>query len=396
MSDKPQKTERVQRVAELDDQRYSIQPADAVLDANLTLPHFRVLGYIGRVNTSRGWCEFSQKAFSKLTGINRTTINLALSDLVRWRYVELRTQKTTRSSFCHYRTLIDDPFFDAEAEHAARGGVSAGDNTPPEGGVSAGDNTPPVGGVSAGDNTCVGSTQHGSRLGTTPPISKARARSRSEIRDPSPPTPREDAGGWASGWGKPVREAVDELRKSALIAYVATNFVDEVRGTLSPPKGVDGAAFVRQLASRLGRFDATVLKATAQHMLDTRGHNLPAAPEIERAAARLAKLPPARPAPIVVDAARVERPSIFVAHAAAVRARLEERVGPDVFASWFADLEVEQIAGDLVTVSVPVKFVRTWIETHWSTELADAVRASIAGAERVKVIALAEPRRTAA
>ena len=116
MADKPTKRQRVQRLEEWDGARYSIIPADAWADENLSLVHHRVLAAIGRVNTQLGWCEFSQTAFAKLVGNSRQAVSEAVNDLVRWRYVEIKRQTKTRSAVCHYRILIDDPIIEAEVE----------------------------------------------------------------------------------------------------------------------------------------------------------------------------------------------------------------------------------------------------------------------------------------
>ena len=174
MADKPIKRRReVERIEDWDDARYSHVPPRAAADERLTLVHLRVLILIGKVNTLQGWCQLSQKTAADLFGMHRKTVNAAVTDLVAWRYIERRTQAETKTSFCHYRVLIDEP------EDAA--GVPPTDGTPPEEGV------PPT------DGTCVTS---GSYTGVTPeaapPITKARAR---EIRDQRSLPPKSPNGG---------------------------------------------------------------------------------------------------------------------------------------------------------------------------------------------------------
>ncbi len=48
---------------------------------------------------------------------------------------------------------------------------------------------------------------------------------------------------------------------------------------------------------------------------------------------------------------------------------LRERVGDDIFNSWFKTLEVESLVLGTVTVSVPVKFLGNWIKRHYAYEL---------------------------
>lgn len=203
------KRRRVQRLSEWDRSRYSVIPADVWLDRNLTLIHYKLLAALGRVNTELGWCELSQTNLAKLVGATRTTLSAAVNDLVRWRYVEMRSQKQTKSAFCHYRTLLDDPYFEAEDEYIERHGtspddVSAAGDTPSEGDVSATGDTPenctcrpertPV---SATDDTGVAESGH--------PHNKNARATRSEIKDQSPPNPRK-RGRREVGW-------IDQLRR---------------------------------------------------------------------------------------------------------------------------------------------------------------------------------------
>src|SRR5665647_35559 len=48
---------------------------------------------------------------------------------------------------------------------------------------------------------------------------------------------------------------------------------------------------------------------------------------------------------------------------------LRARLGDDIYRSWFHTLEIDSFDGRTVTVSVPVKFLRTWIENHYADDL---------------------------
>src|SRR5690606_36987502 len=52
-----------------------------------------------------------------------------------------------------------------------------------------------------------------------------------------------------------------------------------------------------------------------------------------------------------------------------VRATLRARLGEDIYSSWFNALEFDEFDGTTVKVSVPVKFLRKWIESHYMDEL---------------------------
>lgn len=52
-----------------------------------------------------------------------------------------------------------------------------------------------------------------------------------------------------------------------------------------------------------------------------------------------------------------------------LRQRLRSELGEDVFSSWFARMELERIDGDMAHVSVPTRFLKSWIETHYVERL---------------------------
>ena len=49
-----------------------------------------------------------------------------------------------------------------------------------------------------------------------------------------------------------------------------------------------------------------------------------------------------------------------------VKERLRAEVGDDVFSSWFARMELEGASGDTVRFSVPTKFLKSWIQSHYA------------------------------
>ncbi|MGL4395867.1 MAG: chromosomal replication initiator protein DnaA, partial [Hyphomicrobium sp.] len=69
-----------------------------------------------------------------------------------------------------------------------------------------------------------------------------------------------------------------------------------------------------------------------------------------------------------------------------VRAVLRAQLGEDIFTSWFNAMEFEAFDGRMVRVSVPVKFLRNWIQAHYAEHLLAACRAEFKTAERVEVI----------
>jgi len=52
-----------------------------------------------------------------------------------------------------------------------------------------------------------------------------------------------------------------------------------------------------------------------------------------------------------------------------VKARLRAEVGEDVFTSWFTRMELEGIDQDTVRLSVPTRFLRSWIQSHYAEKV---------------------------
>jgi chromosomal replication initiator protein len=48
-----------------------------------------------------------------------------------------------------------------------------------------------------------------------------------------------------------------------------------------------------------------------------------------------------------------------------VRARLRAEVGEDIFSSWFARMDFEGVANETVHLSVPTRFLKSWIQSHY-------------------------------
>lgn len=66
-------------------------------------------------------------------------------------------------------------------------------------------------------------------------------------------------------------------------------------------------------------------------------------------------------------------------------ARLRAEIGEDLFSSWFARMEVEELANDRLVVSVPTRFLRNWIESHYIDRLTGICAAELGPLEAVVV-----------
>lgn len=70
-----------------------------------------------------------------------------------------------------------------------------------------------------------------------------------------------------------------------------------------------------------------------------------------------------------------------------IRACLRARLGDETFISWFNAIEFEDFDGSMVTMSVPVKFLRNWIHAHYFTELRECCRAAFPSSKYACVVA---------
>jgi chromosomal replication initiator protein len=52
-----------------------------------------------------------------------------------------------------------------------------------------------------------------------------------------------------------------------------------------------------------------------------------------------------------------------------VKKRLRVELGEDVFSSWFARMEIEAVDNGAVRLSVPTRFLRNWIQSHYSEKV---------------------------
>jgi chromosomal replication initiator protein len=73
-----------------------------------------------------------------------------------------------------------------------------------------------------------------------------------------------------------------------------------------------------------------------------------------------------------------------------VRAVLRARLGEEIYKSWFASMEFEAFDGRVVRATVPVKFLKKWIQNHYADDLLQCCAEEFTGVERVDV-ALRQP-----
>jgi len=286
--------------------------------------------------------------------------------------------------------------------------VSPADSTPSDDGrstpVHAAGGSPPVrhtDGSEALTRPPRGLHPSAARTGTRPPHGPEPLDITTNYTSPPlPPSGGEREGGWAKRWSDQAREAVEDLRRSATRDHVATSFLDAVRGLLNPPSDVDGASYVRQLGHKLGEYPASVLSAAATAVLDTRDRDLPSVREIERlaeAAQRRLEAAGMYPRPETGPPdPELPIPDLAVAgRAENLRERIRTRLGRPVFDSWFKVLECEKFEGGKLTLSVPSKLHKTWIDRDYFEQLRECAAAEFEGLSQLVILVRSVRRRAA-
>ncbi len=66
-----------------------------------------------------------------------------------------------------------------------------------------------------------------------------------------------------------------------------------------------------------------------------------------------------------------------------VKERLRAEVGEDIFSSWFARMELESIDGDTVRLSVPTRFLKSWVQSHYADKLLACWQAELPAIRRI-------------
>lgn len=86
------------------------------------------------------------------------------------------------------------------------------------------------------------------------------------------------------------------------------------------------------------------------------------------------------------SARRSASPEVVQERGAKVRKLLRASLGEDVFTSWFNALEFDAFDGERLQVSVPVKFLRNWIQSHYLDKVLECCKAEFEGVTSVDVV----------
>ena len=69
-----------------------------------------------------------------------------------------------------------------------------------------------------------------------------------------------------------------------------------------------------------------------------------------------------------------------------VKERLRAEVGEDVYSSWFARMDLEAIEDGSVRLSVPTRFLKSWIQSHYAERVLACWQAENDKTTRVELI----------
>src|SRR5271157_3755257 len=66
--------------------------------------------------------------------------------------------------------------------------------------------------------------------------------------------------------------------------------------------------------------------------------------------------------------------------------RLRAELGEDIFNSWFGRIELEAVAGGQARLSVPTRFLKSWIDTHYLGHVTAALGSEFGALARILVV----------
>src|SRR5712692_5772899 len=69
-----------------------------------------------------------------------------------------------------------------------------------------------------------------------------------------------------------------------------------------------------------------------------------------------------------------------------VKGRLRAEVGDDIFSSWFARMDLEGIEDDTARLSVPTRFLKSWIQSHYAERVLSCWQAEQATVRRIELL----------
>jgi chromosomal replication initiator protein len=68
-----------------------------------------------------------------------------------------------------------------------------------------------------------------------------------------------------------------------------------------------------------------------------------------------------------------------------VKQRLRVEVGDDIFSSWFARMDLDAIDAEIVRLSVPTRFLKSWIQAHYSERVLSCWKSEHPAVRRIEI-----------
>jgi chromosomal replication initiator protein len=78
-----------------------------------------------------------------------------------------------------------------------------------------------------------------------------------------------------------------------------------------------------------------------------------------------------------------------------VKSRLRSSVGEDVYTSWFARMDLEGVQDESVRLSVPTRFLKSWIQAHYAERVLSAWQAELPDVHRIDLSVRTSMRQSA-
>ena len=69
-----------------------------------------------------------------------------------------------------------------------------------------------------------------------------------------------------------------------------------------------------------------------------------------------------------------------------VKQRLRAQVGEEVYSSWFAAMGHDAIEGDMVRLSVPTRFLKSWVQSHYAEKVLACWKAELPSVRRIDLV----------
>src|SRR3954468_22250344 len=78
-----------------------------------------------------------------------------------------------------------------------------------------------------------------------------------------------------------------------------------------------------------------------------------------------------------------------------VKERLKAEVGDDIYSSWFARMDLDGLDGESVKLSVPTRFLKSWVQSHYAEKLLACWQAAQPSISRIELTVRSAVIRTA-